>query len=110
MMAPHDNLGRRLLTLYGERGIEQTPFQDSYTLERGFSLMNEYITRFAQQVTLHSVSYAPMMFPEPGGYRVWIYATVVYSGAVDPVDFFNVEPKEVGYNTGKDQTVLRVYL
>ena len=73
----------------------------AYTLERGFSLMNEYITRFAQQVTLHSVSYTPMMFPEPGGYRVWIYATVVYSGAVDPVDFFNVEPKEGGITLEK---------
>jgi hypothetical protein len=109
-MASQNNLGRKLVTLYGERGIEQTPLENPYTLERGFSLMNEYIARFAQVVTVHSVSYAPMMFPELNGYRVWLYATVVYSGEVDPVDFFNVEPEEMGYNAGKDQTVLRIYL
>ena len=72
--------------------------------------MNEQITRFASQVTIHSVSYAPLMFPEPSGYRVWLYATIVYSGEIDPVEFFGVERNTGGFNREEAQTALRVFL
>ncbi len=110
MTQQEDGLGRKVVTLYGERGIVTSLLEDPYTMERGYAQMNENIALFAKKVTVHSVTYAPLMFPEPSGYRVWLYATIVYSGDVDTVAFFSAERNTSGMNRGESQTALRVYL
>lgn len=111
-MVSRADLGRKLVTLYGECGIvKDDPLVEPSTLERGYALMNEEVVRFAQRVTVHSVSYAPLVFSEPGGYRVWLYASVVYSGDVDLMNFFGSEEKDAGeFNRGNARTVFQAFL
>lgn len=113
-MATSEELGRKIVTLYGERGVEADSVSvNTHSLERGYALMNEQVQRLAKVATIHSVSHAPMMFPERDGFRVWLYTTIVYSGDVDPVDLYNA-PRNTrethGWNLGEAQTVVRVYL
>ncbi|HEU5376051.1 MAG TPA: hypothetical protein VFV38_11465 [Ktedonobacteraceae bacterium] len=108
-MAESKELGRKVVTFYGERLVESTPLEDALSLERGYSVMNERIAQFAQVATIHSVSHAPLVFPDPHGSRVWLYAAIVYSGTTDPVDFFHVprnSPETHGWNIETTQTVL----
>jgi len=115
-MAKHET--RQVVTLYGERGWHDPATSDyNYgSVNRGYSSMNSYINSLGKHITIHSVSFSHIVFPDPDvpnpsnvkTYR--IFAEIVYSGTCNFFSILGHVDEETGQEYRKDNTVFHVYL
>lgn len=103
---------RKVLTMFGERGWDDNTL-DSSSAERGFERINTEINDLATRVTIHSISCSTVLLPESSPVilgRLWIYATILYSGDLDLLEYFGKVDPETGHQRRNEDTTFRVFL
>lgn len=96
---------RKVLTFFGDRGWHDD--NGGYTegsVVRGYRRLNEYINRLGTVVTIHSVSCSHVVLPDNFG-LVRLFATIVYSGNLDIIDYFGAMDSD-GKPRESDDTVI----
>lgn len=107
---------RKTFTIYGERGWGEDEL-DPYSAHRGYQTLNDYINGLSDMIEIHSVSLSSSLVPElvtgyhgePEKGRLWIFATVVYSGPIDLINYFGTDRWD-GRPLQGNETVFRVAL